>query len=123
MQPPAPVPPSPPTPPPTPANAAKRKQRHRHPYHLSARARDRRLHAKPRLPNGSRVETYYDGLAERWSGWLRIPVADHEWVSFTASGPGLFGLLSHLDSLYRAWLVAHPNTPAAPVAEVKGGAA
>lgn len=99
-----------------------------------AAGRDARLIDRPRLPNGARIEADYDSAGECWHATLVIPDGARPGRTFRGSGRGLFGLLEHLDNMYRSWLgsgkpapVAHTlpaSTPATTATSLpaKGGA-
>ena len=55
-----------------------------------------------RLPDGSQFEVRYDAAKEQWSGSLTVPNPEGALATFTASGSGLFPLLTSLDKQYRA---------------------
>lgn len=73
----------------------------------SAKAKDRIMGHKARLPHGARFDVTYDALNRTWGGLLFLPPAAEGETGkvFEAAGvPGVFGLLEHLDNLYRAWV-------------------
>ena len=74
---------------------------------FSARAKDRVMGGKGRLPGGARFDVTYDATSRTWGGLLYLPPAAEGTTGkvFEAAGvSGVFGLLEHLDDLYRAWL-------------------
>ena len=54
-----------------------------------------------RLPDGSRFEVRYDAARQEWSGTLSVPTPGGP-LTFEGARSGLFPLLAHLDSQYRA---------------------
>ena len=57
-----------------------------------------------RLPDGSRYEVKYDAASRAWSGTLTVPTPGGPPVTIEGAMSGLFPLLAHLDSQYRAAL-------------------
>lgn len=62
-----------------------------------------RKEAPARLPHGSNVFGFYDGLGERWTGRLVIPGCP---VEFEAEARTQFTMFARLDGKYRDWLKA-----------------
>lgn len=86
---------APPMPPPVPVEKKKRHQR--------------KMDTRPRLPDGTRFEVEYDAASETWSGVLflrdgdRGPDMKHVFY-FHNNRPGVFTLLTALDTMYRQHL-------------------
>jgi hypothetical protein len=99
-----------------------KKPKPKRPHPRSAAGHDYRMAKRPRLPNGSRWEHHWDGVAGRHVGFLRIPLGGDEWLSFAGSAPGVFRLLEQLDDQYRAWLVQHTAAAVGTDPSTKGGA-
>jgi hypothetical protein len=84
------------------ADAARRAERERRRQAEVARPTRAPRPNDGRLPDGSRFEVAYDAASRAWSGTLTVPNPEGPPLTFAGSMSGLFPLLAHLDSQYRA---------------------